>query len=579
MRILICGVRGTFLCLKLIFNIFIYSYFIGVIFVVILVLGLWFYYLQVDLIIEWLVYRFNSSIIEIYILVDWISCLFIRFVLIISSMVIVFSVEYIKGDRIIDRFIFLVIMFIISILIMILSPSLVRILFGWDILGLISYCLVVYYQRRSSYNSGIVTVLSNRLGDVGLLMAVGLVLMFGRWNIYLLEKGGILLIFILIASITKRAQIPFSTWLPMAMAAPTPVSSLVHSSTLVTAGVYLVFRFRELLVGGGSLILIFISVFTIFISGLMANFEFDLKKIIALSTLSQLGLMMIIMGLGFRLLGFFHLLIHAIFKSLLFLCAGSLIHLLKDNQDIRKCGFLGPGLPFVFMRLNVSIISLMGFPFISGFYSKDLIIEVLYTLKVNFFLFVFIVLSVSLTVIYSLRLCYYLNFFGGKLLPVCIVKERGLINFSMIFLMFIRIVRGSVLSWIFFFDLEIVFLPLFVKLFTLILVILGGLVVLTWLKRTKRSGLKSGLMLKRIVYYNSFIWIMNFVHIGLNKFFLNIGNKVIMVDSNWIEFIEVSSWINLKFLTEKFYYLGFNTLFHLIFRVIILVVLIFFFEG
>jgi len=163
-----------------------------------------------------------------------------------------------------------------------------------------------------------VTVLSNRLGDVGILISIRLVFVYGRRNInFLLEYkgGGVIILMILIAGLTKRAQIPFSVWLPLAIAAPTPVSALVHSSTLVTAGVYLLFRFNRFLIRFEiKNLLLYISVFTIFMAGLIANFEIDLKKIIALSTLSQLGLIIIVLSLGLKFLAFYHLLTHAVFK-------------------------------------------------------------------------------------------------------------------------------------------------------------------------------------------------------------------------------------------------------------------------
>lgn len=225
-------------------------------------------------------------------------------------------------------------------------------------------------------------------------------------------RGGefLLIRIIFLAVVTKRAQIPFSSWLPIAMAAPTPVSSLVHSSTLVTAGVYLVLRFNEYLIIKMSEGLLFVAVVTILVSGIIAVLECDLKKIIALSTLRQLGLIMMILRLGFKILGFFHLLIHAVFKSLLFLCAGVVIHRIKDNQDIRLCGNLRGYLPFVRIRFYISVIALIGLPFLAGFYSKDLIMESLYVLKVNFIMMMFIFFSLVFTVGYSVRLCFYLYF-------------------------------------------------------------------------------------------------------------------------------------------------------------------------
>jgi NADH-ubiquinone oxidoreductase chain 5 len=213
---------------------------------------------------------------------------------------------------------------------------------------------------------------------------------------------------VLLAAITKSAQIPFSSWLPAAMAAPTPVSALVHSSTLVTAGIYLLIRFNVLLAGTnlGTFLLLFAGL-TIFIAGLGANFEFDLKKIIALSTLSQLGLIIRILAIGFPKLAFFHLLTHALFKALLFICAGAIIHNMKDSQDIRFIGGLVISMPLTASCFNLSNLALCGTPFLAGFYSKDLILEIASLSYLNVFSFVLYFFSTGLTVCYSLRLVYY----------------------------------------------------------------------------------------------------------------------------------------------------------------------------
>jgi len=218
--------------------------------------------------------------------------------------------------------------------------------------------------------------------------------------------------FIILAAITKRAQIPFSAWLPAAIAAPTPISSLVHSSTLVTAGVYLLIRFFDLIyISGFSIYVFYIGVFTIFISGLGANFEPDMKKIIALSTLSQLGLIMIVYGLGYPFLAFFHLLSHALFKSLLFICAGFVIHNFKGNQDsryVRDLFYFSPLLCVVFGVVNLS---LCGFPFLAGFYSKDSLLEDSFFFSRNIFILFYIILGTGLTISYRVRLIY-LSFEG-----------------------------------------------------------------------------------------------------------------------------------------------------------------------
>jgi NADH-ubiquinone oxidoreductase chain 5 len=209
------------------------------------------------------------------------------------------------------------------------------------------------------------------------------------------------------AGITKRAQIPFSAWLPAAMAAPTPVSALVHSSTLVTAGVYLLIRFFYLLEGSMIIkVLLIVSVITIFISGLGANFETDMKKIIALSTLSQLGVIMIILRIGIPDLAFFHLISHAIFKSTLFMCGGVVIHISNGRQDSRFMSNLRASSPFLMLVFSATNLSLLGFPFLSGFYSKDAILEFMFIRSYNVFIVFLVVAATGITVSYSLRVMY-----------------------------------------------------------------------------------------------------------------------------------------------------------------------------
>lgn len=469
------------------------------------------------------------------ILVDWIICLFIRVVLLISSIIILYRIVYIRGDKNINRFVWLLNLFIFSIILIIIRPNLISVLFGWDGLGLRSYCLVIYYQNYISFNSGIVTVLCNRLGDVGLLISIRLVFVYGSWGIWFIVddncKGKLIVFIILIAGITKRAQIPFSVWLPIAIAAPTPVSALVHSSTLVTAGVYLVFRFNRFLIEFEirKILLIYISVFTIFMSGLIANFEIDLKKIIALSTLRQLGLIIMTLRFGLKFLSFYHLLTHAVFKSLLFICAGIMIHLMNNNQDIRFYGKLNEFIPFTIIRFYISRLALIGFPFMAGFYSKDLIIERIYIINLNLFIIRFIIMSIIFTVSYSLRLIYYIFFSEFKWVGLYIIKENILINISMIILLLLRIFGGSLFFWICFFDNYFIYINLRIKLLVLIFIFIG--VILIYL-----LYMKNLIKIYFLVYYFRSIWILNYIYIWIYKPFIEIGMKNFKIDIEWVEF-------------------------------------------
>jgi len=196
--------------------------------------------------INFLLLDINTINLTLYFLLDRCRCLFIGVVIFISSIVIFYSSKYIEGDSGSIKFLYMVLLFVASIALIVLGTNIIIILLGWDGLGLVSYCLVIYYQNETSNASGIITVLSNRLGDVGILIGVIFIINFGDWGIltFGLQDQAVYFtgIFLMLGAITKRAQMPFSAWLPAAIAAPTPVSALVHSSTLVTAGVYLVIR-------------------------------------------------------------------------------------------------------------------------------------------------------------------------------------------------------------------------------------------------------------------------------------------------------------------------------------------------
>nr|UQJ73662.1 NADH dehydrogenase subunit 5 [Pagastia sp. 1XL] len=435
--------------------------------------------------IEWDIISLHSSSIVMTFLFDWMSLMFMSFVLFISSLVIFYSKEYMAADSNINRFILLVLLFVFSMMMLIISPNLISILLGWDGLGLVSYCLVIYFQNVKSYNAGMLTALSNRIGDVALLLAIAWMLNYGSWNyIFYIEvmkndfEMQIIGSLVILAAMTKSAQIPFSSWLPAAMAAPTPVSALVHSSTLVTAGVYLLIRFNILFVDtwmGSTLLLL--SGLTMFMAGLGANFEFDLKKIIALSTLSQLGLMMSILAMGFPKLAFFHLLTHALFKALLFMCAGAIIHNMKNSQDIRFMGSLSIHMPFTTSCLNVANLALCGMPFLAGFYSKDLILEVVSLSYVNMFSFFLYFFSTGLTVCYSFRLVYYS--LTGDLNTSslhCLNDEAWTMSKGMTGLLLMAVVGGSALSWLIFPTPDMICLPPMLKFLTLFVCISGGLV-------------------------------------------------------------------------------------------------------
>nr|YP_010274898.1 NADH dehydrogenase subunit 5 [Tagiades menaka]UJV31582.1 NADH dehydrogenase subunit 5 [Tagiades menaka] len=505
------------------------------------------YFIMNDMVIflEWELVSFNSMSIIMSLLLDWMSFIFMMFVSLISSAVIYYSKSYMSSELNLNRFIILVLLFILSMILLIISPNIISILLGWDGLGLVSYCLVIYYQNMKSYNAGMLTALSNRIGDVFILMVIAWMVNYGSWSYifylnFMFNDYSMMMIslLIIIAAMTKSAQIPFSSWLPAAMAAPTPVSALVHSSTLVTAGVYLLIRFNSLLINTFFLkLLLLLSGLTMLMAGISANYEFDLKKIIALSTLSQLGLMMSILSMGLPDLSFFHLLTHAMFKALLFMCAGVIIHLMNDNQDIRMMGGLNLYVPLTSLCMNISNLALCGIPFLAGFYSKDLILEMVMMSNLNMLIFYLYYFSTGLTMFYTIRLLMYLMLNDYNLLCIYNLYDEDYVMLkSMFMLLFMSVIVGGMLSWLIFPFPYMIYLPLNLKLMVLYVSFLGGLMGY-FISNMKIYSLNKFLLSYELSSFLSLMWFMpNLSTYGLNYYFLKLGQDLTKsIDMGWSE--------------------------------------------
>nr|YP_009391140.1 NADH dehydrogenase subunit 5 [Stenostomum sthenum]ARW59262.1 NADH dehydrogenase subunit 5 [Stenostomum sthenum] len=386
---------------------------------------------------------FNFSMFEISFLVDFLSIVFFNTLMIIVTSVFFFAKEYMKGETLMFRFLFFTLMFISSMIFFIFGSSIFTLLIGWDGLGVTSFFLVLFFQNSSSWAASMKTAMTNRLGD-GFLIIVFASLLLSN-NVFI-EKmffiPTILLLFLILGSFTKSAQFPFSNWLPAAMAAPTPISSLVHSSTLVTAGVFLVIRFSSFFssIASIKMMMLVSGLITMIFAGLIALMEKDLKKVVALSTLSHLGLMMTSCSLVGPLFGFFHLIMHAIFKALLFINMGYLIISSGHNQDSR---LLSLNSDYLTMSVMFSLFSMIGFYFFNGFLSKDLIIftSLAFSNK-NLLLLVFMFLGFCLTVSYSMR--FFLSLFS-YFKNVQISLKKSLFK-STIMLMVLCLVAGELMK-------------------------------------------------------------------------------------------------------------------------------------
>nr|YP_009427790.1 NADH dehydrogenase subunit 5 [Maackia herderiana]ASU96540.1 NADH dehydrogenase subunit 5 [Maackia herderiana] len=497
---------------------------------------------EMSILLEWNIILVSSCTMTMNIILDPVSLSFSNVVCLISGCVMLFSSSYMASDPFLKRFIWLVMLFVMSMNLLVFIPSLPALLLGWDGLGIVSFALVIYYQNMKSLGAGVLTILANRIGDVMILISIAIMVLQGHWTILIMWDPYLLswLTFtILIAAMTKSAQIPFSAWLPAAMAAPTPVSALVHSSTLVTAGVFLLIRFFPFLSKTNMFqpMLLLISVLTLLMAGIAANYENDLKKIIALSTLSQLGVMMMAMGMNMVSLSLFHLYTHALFKALLFLCAGMIIHNSTNSQDIRSMGLIFSQAPLTITSMNIANLSLCGAPFLSGFYSKDLILETSLTSPTRMVMIVLIFTATGMTAAYTLRLSFcslWTNMKNNSSMHMKIEKD-DFINISTSILAFTAIVAGAFLQSSFLkFSPQPFILPMSHKMLT-ILVILGGLFMGYILWEPDFTNKK----MNKIKFFLATMWFLAPISSQpLTKLSMNLGTNIMKsVAQGWLEIL------------------------------------------
>ena len=401
-------------------------------------------------ILSWKLVAKNRFNIEFLLLFDLISILFLIAVLIITFSVILFRYSYMENEKFFNRFHWLIFLFVCSILLLICSQNFISLLFGWDGLGISSYLLVIYYNSRITYNSGIVTALSNRVGDALILILISLLFSVGSWNsvwikfYFEIKYIRLLLIF---SACTKRAQVPFRAWLPAAIAAPTPVSALVHSSTLVTAGVYLLIRHSWIIeCFSCSKLLLVIGVLTIIGARVSALFEKDIKKVVALSTLRQLGVIIISLGINLPITAILHLLIHAFFKAIIFIRVGQIIHNFNNFQLLRFTGGSFIRRPFLLITFISSSVSLRGVPFAAAFFSKEPIINMLLRDNYNLAGYLFIILGALLTVLYRVRIIMLAGlFWSRRLANVMVSEEINNVIIRVLFLFIPAFIGGAII--------------------------------------------------------------------------------------------------------------------------------------
>nr|ARO89834.1 NADH dehydrogenase subunit 5 [Tripneustes gratilla] len=444
----------------------------------------------------------NISLNLIY---DQYFLVFLFVALIVTWSIMEFSFYYMADDPNKNAFFRLLTIFLLNMLILTCSNSLFLIFLGWEGVGFLSFLLISWWSTRNdASSSALEAVIYNRIGDIGLItfMAIS-ALSINSWNLTeILTTNGttqaltpFLLFGLVLAAAGKSAQFGLHPWLPAAMEGPTPVSALLHSSTMVVAGVFLLVRTNdlfELYPAAQSLVLILGGVTALFAAS-TAIAQHDIKKIIAYSTTSQLGLMVSSIGIGQPLLAFFHICTHAFFKAMLFLCSGSIIHSLNDEQDLRKMGGLSSLLPVTSACLALGSLALMGTPFLASFYSKDLILEAASASFLNTLGLSLSIIATMLTAVYSFRIVYFCfssNPSVNALSPIG--EENKNLNNALL-----RLSIGTIISGWFFsnfiFSLPSFNIPSTTKSIPLIVTILGISILFIGLAFLTRSPLSSNI--------------------------------------------------------------------------------------